>query len=90
MNDFYLIWNEWSIPTNMSRNAYQMNVKPEYMYNLVLKNSMPKGGGGPNKLKVLNKKKYFFHYEQIMFTSFRYIFDRLEYKSVFKIVNVPL
>jgi len=34
-------------------------------------------------------KKHSFYNAQIMFTSFTYIFNSLEFKSVFKIANVP-
>ena len=35
------------------------------------------------------QKKTFFYNEQMIITSFRYIFNRLEFESVFKIANVP-
>ena len=46
--------------------------------------------GVPIMLEHKTKTKTFFYNEQIMFTSFRYIFNRLEFKGVLKIANVPL
>ena len=40
-------------------------------------------------LKHKTKQNTFFYNEQMMFTSFRYIFNCLEFKSVFEIANVP-
>ena len=34
-------------------------------------------------------KKHFFINEQMVLTSFRNIFNHLEFKSIFKIANVP-